>query len=175
MSSRVSRRNCCRNRTVTSGSSSTIRMLTGMGLNSSRRIKRAFAEAARQTDGEFGELPDNAGDLDRPAMLFGDDFIADRQPEAGTLAGGLRAEKRLEELFPDLSRNAASVVAHPHFDCLAEIACGHHQFRSEFPIAGFSPALIRGVEGVTEEIEEHSRHVLRHKRDRRHILAVGSL
>ena len=40
-------------------------------------------------DRKFGELADPAVDLDRAAVLLGDDVPADRQVETGALAGGL--------------------------------------------------------------------------------------
>ena len=107
-------------------------------------------------------------------MLFGDDFIADRQSEPGALATRFCGEKRLEELVPDLGRNAAAVVAHPHLNGFAKIVRGHRQCWSEVRTIHLSLAFIRGVEGIAEEIEEHARHILRHKRDRRDIFAVGS-
>src|SRR3984885_13783270 len=106
-------------------------------------------------------------------MLFGENFIADRQPESCALATRLCGEKRLEELVPDFGGNAASVVAHPHLDAFAKIARSHGQRRFELPVVCFSPALVRGIESIAEEIEEHARDILRHKRDRRDILAVS--
>src|SRR6266436_2198236 len=50
----------------------------------------------RQADGELGELAERAVDLDRAAVLLGDDVIADRQTQAGSLAGRLGREERLE-------------------------------------------------------------------------------
>src|SRR6202161_152582 len=106
-------------------------------------------------------------------MLFGDDFIADRQSEPGALATRLCGEKRLEELVPDLGGNAVSVVTHPHLNSCPKIAWGHGQRRFELPVVCLSPALVRGVEGIAEEIEEHARDILRHKRDQRDFLAVS--
>src|ERR1700722_18549115 len=108
-------------------------------------------------------------------MLFVDDFIADRQSKPSALARRLRAEKRLEKLVPDLSGNAVPVVPHPHLNVFANISRGYRQRRSEFPIVGLSPALIRGVEGIAEEIEEHARHFLGHERDQSDLLPVGSV
>ena len=105
-------------------------------------------------------------------MLLGDDFVADRQPEPGAFAGRLRGEERLEELVPDLVGNADAVVAHPHLDGLAEIACGHCEHRSEVPVVCRPLALVRGVESVAEQVEKHSRDVLRHEFDRRDVRAV---
>src|ERR1700761_3574915 len=102
-------------------------------------------------------------------MLFVDDLIADRQSKPRALAGRLCAKKRLEKLVPDLCRNPGSVVTHPDFDGLAEITRGHRQCRSEFSIVRLSPALVRGIESIAEEVEEHARHILRNERDRRDI------
>jgi hypothetical protein len=44
-------------------------------------------------------------------MLLDNDVMADREAKAGTLASWLRREERIEQLFPDLGRNAGAVVA----------------------------------------------------------------
>src|ERR1700719_2579122 len=44
---------------------------------------------SRQADRKFGEFAEPAVDLDRAAVLLGDDVPADRQAETGALAGGL--------------------------------------------------------------------------------------
>ena len=54
------------------------------------------------------------------AVLLRDDVVADRQAEAGALAGRLGGEERLEQLVPDLGRNADAVVAHADLDRVAE-------------------------------------------------------
>src|SRR5690349_17866249 len=76
---------------------------------------------ARQADCEFGELADPAVDGDRAAVLLGDDVPADREAEARPLAGRLGGEERLEQLVPDLGRNAGAVVPDTDLDRLAEI------------------------------------------------------
>ena len=75
--------------------------------------------------------PTLAVDLDRAAMLLGDDVVADREAEPGALAGRLGREERLEQLVPDLGRDAGAVVAHPDLDRLAEIARRHLERRPE--------------------------------------------
>src|SRR6266851_242590 len=85
--------------------------------------------AARQADREFGELTDPAVDLDRAAMLLGDDIPADREAEPGAFAGGLGRNEGLEQFVPDLRRDAGAVVAHPHFDRVAELARSHLECR----------------------------------------------
>ena len=75
---------------------------------------------ARQADGELGERARLALDRDRAAVLLGDDVVADRQTEPGALAGRLGREERLEQLVPDLGRDAGAVVAHPDLDGIAE-------------------------------------------------------
>ena len=53
----------------------------------------------RQADRKFGELAEPAVDLDRAAVLLGDDVIGDRQAEAGAFAGRLCCNKGLKQLF----------------------------------------------------------------------------
>src|SRR5437868_10742167 len=83
--------------------------------------------ATRQAQDELGELPRLAVDRDRPAMLLRDDVVADREAEAGALAGWLGGEERLEQLVAVLGRDAGSVVAHLDLDRLAEVARRHLQ------------------------------------------------
>jgi hypothetical protein len=58
----------------------------------STRSKAALSlrlAGARQADREFGEFVDPAVDLDRAAVLLGDDVIGDREAEPGAFPGGL--------------------------------------------------------------------------------------
>src|SRR6516162_11334972 len=71
---------------------------------------------ARQPHRELGEVADFAIDHDGAAVLLRYDLVADRQPKAGTLAGRLGREERLEQLLPVLQRNANAIVAHPDLD-----------------------------------------------------------
>ena len=96
------------------------------GGSSSRRLHGSRGlTGVRQADREFGELADPAVDLDRAAMLLGDDVPADRQAEPGALAGRLCRKERLKQFVPDLGWDAGAVVADADLDCLAEIARRH--------------------------------------------------
>ena len=79
----------------------------------------------RQAHGEFAVLPELAVDRYRAAVLLRDDVVADRQAEAGALAGRLGREERLEQPVARLGRDADAVVAHPDLDRVAEIARRH--------------------------------------------------
>src|SRR5260370_26516905 len=116
----------------------------------------AGGEAPRQTYGELGESADLAGDLDRAAMLMGDDVVANRKSKPGAFPGRLGGEERLEELVLDLGGNADAVVAHPNLDGLAEIPRGNRQQGVERPVAFLALALVRGIATVAEQVEEHS-------------------
>ena len=59
------------------------------------------SRVARQPYRELAELADLAVHSDAAAVLLGDDVIADRQPQPGTLTGRLGGEEPLEELIPD--------------------------------------------------------------------------
>src|SRR5262245_35174694 len=78
--------------------------------------------AAREDDGELGELPRLRVDVDRAAMLLHHDVVAQRKAQARALAGGLRGEEGREHLVLDLVRDADAVVADPDLDLVAEIA-----------------------------------------------------
>src|SRR6266404_8327517 len=76
---------------------------------------------AGQNDPELGEFARLRFDLDRPAMLFNDDAIAQREAKAGSLAGGFCRKERIEHLFLHLGRNAGAVVADSNFDAVTEV------------------------------------------------------
>jgi hypothetical protein len=64
---------------------------------------------AGQADREFCKFADSAVDGNRAAVLLGDDVVADRKPEPGAFAGGLGGEERLEQLVPELGRDADAI------------------------------------------------------------------
>ena len=100
-------------------------------------------------------------------MLLRDDVVADRQPEAGALAGRLGGEKGLEQFVPYRRRDSHAVVAHPNLDRVAFLACRDREQRAEPAVAIRVGAFVGGVEAVAKKVEEHPRHVLRHQFDRR--------
>src|SRR5580704_4924188 len=67
---------------------------------------------ARQPYRELAVVADLAIHSDAAAMLLRDDIVGDRQAEAGALAGWLGSEEWLEQLVPDVGRNAGAVVPH---------------------------------------------------------------
>src|SRR5205085_898335 len=105
---------------------------------------------ARQTYREFGERAGFAVDLDRAAMLLGDDVVADRQTESCPFAGRLGREEWLEQLVANVRRDAGPVVAHPYFDSLAEIARRDRQYRAEVWTLAIALPLGGGIEAVAE-------------------------
>jgi hypothetical protein len=96
---------------------------------------------------------------------LGEDVPADRQSEAGALAGRLGREKRLEQFVPEFGRDPGAVVAHPDFDFAAKIACRDLQHRTE-GVARLAPSLVGGIKSIAEQVQEDPRHVLRHQLDR---------
>src|SRR5215216_5439435 len=91
---RSSRRNCCWKSEAKSGSSSTTRM---------RRFIPPPPSLAGpgQDDCELGECAGLGLDRNLTAMLFDNDVVAQRETKAGSLAGGLGREERVEDLGPD--------------------------------------------------------------------------
>ena len=85
-------------------------------------------------------------------MLLRDDVVADRQAEPRPFAGWLGREERLEQLVPDLGRDAGPVVADADLDGIAEIARGDLE-RGAIVAAGAGRlALPGGIEGIDREI-----------------------
>jgi hypothetical protein len=64
-------------------------------------------------------------------VLLCDDVVADRQAEAGALAGWLGGEERLEKFVPDVCRDTGAVVPDADFDRIAGIAGSDLQRREE--------------------------------------------
>src|SRR5262249_49233592 len=94
------------------------------------------------------------------------DLPADREPEPGALAGGLRGDKGLEQLVPDVRRDADAVVAHPYFDRVAEIARRHLQHRAKVRSGAVTLPPGGRIKAVAEHIQKHSGHLLRRQRHR---------
>src|SRR5215472_7846042 len=67
---------------------------------------------ARKANCELCERTRLARDRNAAAVLLRHNVVADRQAEAGALAGRLGGEERLEQLVPDFLRNADTVVTH---------------------------------------------------------------
>src|SRR5439155_22118183 len=98
--------------------------------------------------------------------LLGHDVVADREAEAGALAGRLCREERLKKLVSYLVGNAGAVVTNTDFDCIAEISCRYLQGRLERRIASLPLAFGGGVETVADQVETDAGDVLRDEFDR---------
>ena len=103
-------------------------------------------------------------------MLLGHDVVADREPEAGPLAGRLGREEWLKQLVLDLGRNADAVVADADLDRFAEISRRHLQGRLETRVASFPLAFGGRVEAVGEKVQTDPSDVLGDKFDWRQCL-----
>src|SRR5215813_11871937 len=115
----------------------------------------------RQTDLEPGKRANLAVDVDRAAMLLGDDIPADRQAEPSSFAGRFGREKWLEQLVAKFGPDADAVVAHADLYHLAEIARRHLQ--PEARLAGMAAAFVGGIEAVSEQVEQDAGDILRHE------------
>src|SRR5262249_35292445 len=96
-------------------------------------------------------------------MLLGYNVVADREPKPGAFASRLGSEKGLEQFLSDLRRNARAVVAHTNFDPGTDIARSHFKARPKVPLVTGRAALVGRIESIPEQVEEHTRHVLRHE------------
>src|SRR6516162_8716760 len=105
---------------------------------------------AWQADGELGERSGLAVDCDRAAMLLRDYVVADREAQAGAFTSRLCRHKGLEQFVPDLWRDAGAVVAHPHFDRVAEIARRHLQRRPKLRPGAVTLPFSRRIKAVAE-------------------------
>src|SRR3954453_53049 len=106
-----------------------------------------------------------AVDRDRAAVLLGNDVVADRQTQPRALAGRLGREEGLEQLVPDLGRDAGTVVTHPYLDRVADGAGGYGERRPILRLGALAQPLGGGVEAVAEQIEEDASHLLRRQHD----------
>src|SRR5579862_7873899 len=110
-----------------------------------------FAEGrpfTRQNNPKFGELAGLGIDLYGPAMLLDDDVMADREPKPRTFTRWLGGEKRIEHLFPNLRRNADTIVAYPDLHVVAETFSHSRNGRLETATAFLPLALGRCVEAI---------------------------
>ena len=98
------------------------------------------------------------------AMLFHDDVVAHRQAKPGALARRLGGEEGIEHFLLHFQRDTRAVVADPDFHLVAEALCRGAQRRLEALLAGLL-ALVRGIEAVRNQVEEHPRDLLRIKID----------
>src|SRR5262245_39385213 len=116
---------------------------------------RPFSEergSARQNHPYFRELARLRIDLDRPAMLFDDDIVADGKAKAGAFPGRLCCEERVEHLLHHLGWNAGAVVADPDFHLLAK-AAGRGRKGWLIAIAtGLGFPLRRGIKAISDEV-----------------------
>src|SRR6476646_5497358 len=142
-SARRSRRNCWRNSTSTSASSSTTRI--SMFTPS---LPCPLRYPPRQYDPKFGECSGLGVDLYRSAMLLDDDVMTDGQAQSGSFAGGLGRKERIEHLLLHLGRHAGAVVADPDLDAVAEILGRGSQNGLVAASIRFRLTLRRSVEAV---------------------------
>jgi len=83
-------------------------------------------------------------------MLLDDDIVTDGEAEAGALAGRLGCEEGVEHLFPDLGRNAGTVVADRNLYSIAEVPCRRPKGRPKAMAGSPSLSLRRGIETVRD-------------------------
>src|SRR5260221_14234764 len=116
-----------------SGSSSTTSSLDMGGL----RIR------AREPNGNARPYAVPAREVHRPAV-GGDDLAHDREPQAGSPAGGLRGEERVEHLAHHLGRHATPRVGHRHLHAPVELSRAQPK----------PPAFGHGVAAVRDQVQE---------------------
>src|SRR5215213_6690821 len=100
-------------------------------------------------------------------MLLRDDVVTDRQTQAGALAGRLGREEGLEQLVPDLGRNARAVVAHRDLDHVPPRPRRQREGRPELGILTLALSPGGRIEAVAEQVEEDAGDLLRRYLDQR--------
>src|SRR6266478_3539716 len=90
-------------------------------------------------------------------MLLDDDVVTNGQTESSSLTGGLSREKRIEDVFLHLSRNAGA--ADRYLDTVAEVLSRGSQGRFIIAPIGFDLTLCRGVEAVRDQVEQRPRNL----------------
>ena len=98
-------------------------------------------------------------------MLLDNDVMAQRQAEAGALAGRLGGKERVENFLPRRVGYAGAVVAHPDLDPVAQCPGGHPQARLEPRLARAQLAFAHRVKAVPEQIQQNPGDLLRVKVD----------
>src|SRR5215470_2140248 len=113
-----------------------------------------------QSNDKLGELADPAVDGDRAAVLLRHDVIADREAEAGSLAGRLCREEGLKELVLDVGSNSNAIVTNADLDCIAEIPRRYLQSWLEIRIASFPLVFGGRIKAIAEQVQTHPRDIL---------------
>ena len=103
----------------------------------------------RQPETEAGTLTEFTGNLNGAAEFF-DDPPGDEQAQTGSLAGGFRAEKRLEYFIQMLPGNARSAVANRDHLAVADI----------FYNNGNGSCGIDSVYGICQQIQQHLSYLI---------------
>src|SRR6516165_498877 len=94
-------------------------------------------------------------------MLLDDNVMSDGQAEAGALSSRFCREEGIEHLFPNLRRNARTVIANADFDAVAEVLrpSGKSRFMAIAIVLLF--ALGRCIEAVRDQVQKCPRDLLR--------------
>src|SRR6185312_6230099 len=129
-----------------------------------RQRKLAFrkqSKDARQDHSDFGELTRLRVDLNRTAMLFDDDVVADREPETGALARGFGCKEWIENLVLQIRRDAGAVVADADLNLVAAVSGGGAQGR--LIVTTIRPCLTLDcrIEPVGDQVQQNPGDVLR--------------
>ena len=86
-------------------------------------------------------------------MLLHDDVMADREAETGTLASRLCRKERIEQLFPDLGRNAGAVVTYRDLHMITKVAGCGRKGRLVITVVPMRFAFGRRIKPVWDQIE----------------------
>src|SRR5215468_6207581 len=98
-------------------------------------------------------------------MLLDDDVMTDGKPKPGALSCWFRREERIKHFLPDVSRNAAAVVADSNFHVVTEVP--GHRSKSRLVVASRRPrfALCSRVKAIRDQVEQRPRNLSREQSD----------
>ena len=88
-------------------------------------------------------------------MLLHDDIVSDGQAEPGALSSRFCREKGIENLIPDLGRNAGAVIAYPDLYTITKVS-GCSRKRGLVTAVRLRFALGRRIEAVRDQVQQHS-------------------
>src|SRR5262245_12099528 len=112
------------------------------------------AGRAREGHRNFREFVQPAFDLDRAAVLFDNDVMAEREAKPCPFPGGFCRKKWIKYLVPHVRRNAGAVVPDPDFYTIAKALRRGAKRRLKGVAVGLPFALRRRIKAIRYQVKE---------------------
>src|SRR5262245_808795 len=93
-------------------------------------------------------------------MLLDDDVVTDGEPKPSSFSGGLRCEKRVEDLFLYFRWDTGAVIPNPDFHSIAKASCRRHDGWFVAIAVSLGSTLCCRIKAVREQVQKHPRDIL---------------